>query len=174
MLFLCFITLANLSINASSKSHDEYDDDQLTSSTSSCTKSINSSDTESINSSDTDMSLNEDEIGFFIEKPTLTWKTKYFKNPIIVRAKSFYNESGKARLQVIETPDSVYFNYMPEVAYKDFIECDGPIGEIDLDEYKELVEKYAPDYYQKLQRQTILHAVRYKRTVIDDIEFKNL
>ena len=41
---------------------------------------------------------------------------------------------------------------MPEVAYKDFIECHGPIGEIDFEEYKELVAEYAPDYYKKLQR----------------------
>ena len=65
-------------------------------------------------------------------------------------------------------------NYMPEVAYKDFIECDGPIGEINLDEYEELVKKYDPGYYKKLQRQSALHVGRYKRTVIDDIEFNNL
>jgi len=162
MLLLCFMTFANISIYTSD---DEYDfDDQVTSTNTSL---------KSTNSSDANMSFNDDsETGFFIEKPTITWKTKHFSKPVVVEAKIIY--TPLKRLQIITVPDSIYFNYMPEVPYKDFIECDGPVGEIDLEEYKELVKEYDPDYYEKIERRMALHAVRYKRTVIDDIEFEKL
>ena len=174
-LLLSFMVCSSLSINGS-YSDDDSDTERTMKSSSSYKSRGSSSSLKSTASSPVNIHFNEDQTGisFFIEKPTVAWKTKTFAKPVVVQGRPFYDDAGKARLQITKVPSSIYANYMPEVAYKDFIECDGPIGEVSMDEYKELVQQYAPDHYKKLQQQAALHVGRYKRTVIDDVEFNNL
>ena len=53
-------------INGSYKSNDESDDETTLS---------NSSSFKSTSSSSENLHFNEDEIGYFIERPTISWKT---------------------------------------------------------------------------------------------------
>ncbi len=91
--------------------------------------------------------------GFFIEKPSRQWKTTHFNEPAIVQGEIIEEEYPRRnQLQVTAIPEPNY-PYMPKRPLKDFIACDGPVSTLTDSQYKELVEGYAPDYYEKIQKQ---------------------
>jgi len=126
LILFCFAISSISLLHASYYSEDDCNDDQMTS-TNTSIKSTNSS------SNDISTYNNQTITGFFIEKPTLNWKTKYFHNPVIIEARIISKSYEPYRLQVIKIPQSIYFQYMPEVPEKDFIQCNGPIGKIDFE-----------------------------------------
>jgi len=103
---------------------------------------------------------NEDEM-YIVEKPNVHWKTKYFTYPVVVKAE--HSTTNPNKLTITETPPSIYFEYKPQAKSKDFIPCDGPTRDIDMNEYQDIVATYAPQLFNRIQQYEHNHTLRMSR-----------